>query len=119
MEAATAPMMPSFHRYRNQNGHSGVVAYAILPDAIAVQFLDGTVYLYNHDCPGRRHVGRMKALAREGHGLSTYISRHVGNRFSARLEHAELRSFRQRGVAGDQGQAGSAASSTRQNTAFR
>jgi hypothetical protein len=119
MEAATATAMPSFHRYRDQTGHSGVVAYAILADAIAVQFLDGTVYLYNHDCPGRRHVGRMKALAREGRGLSTYISRHVGNRFSARLEHAELRDFRQRGITGARAQPGGGASSTRQNTAFR
>ena len=117
MDAATANAMPSFHRYRNQSGHSGVVAYAILPDAIAVQFLDGTVYLYNHDCPGRRHVGRMKTLAREGRGLSTYISRHVGNRFSARLEHAELRNFRQRGNVPPQPSPDQ--SSTRQNTAFR
>ena len=117
MEAALATPMPSFHRYRNQNGHSGVVAYAILPDAVAVQFLDGTVYLYNHDCPGRRHVGRMKALAREGRGLSTYISRHVGNRFSARLEHAELRNCRQGGAT--PGHSGADQASTRQNTAFR
>jgi len=117
MEAAIATTMPSFHRYRNQNGHSGVVAYAILPDAVAVQFLDGTVYLYNHDCPGRRHVGRMKALAREGRGLATYISRHVGNRFSARLEHAELRNFRQHGTTPNL--PGADQSSTRQNTAFR
>ena len=96
MEAAIATTMPSFHRYRNQNGHSGVVAYAILPDALAVQFLGGTVYLYNHDCPGRRHVG---------------------NRFSARLEHAELRNFRQRGATPNL--PGADQSSTRQNTAFR
>ena len=90
MEAATATRMPPFRRYRNQEGNSGVVAYALLPDAIAVQFVDGRVYLYNHDCPGRRHVSRMKAIAREGQGLSTYISRHVGNRFAARLSRDEL-----------------------------
>jgi hypothetical protein len=32
----------------------------------------------------------MKAIAREGQGLSTYISRHVGNRFAARLTRDEL-----------------------------
>jgi hypothetical protein len=90
MEAAIALRMPPFHRYRNQGGNSGVVAYALLPDAIAVQFADGRVYLYNHDCPGRRHVSRMRAIAREGQGLSTYISRHVGNRFAARLTRDEL-----------------------------
>ena len=58
MEAVTALRMPPFHRYRNQSGHSGVVAYALLPDAIAVQFNDGRICLYSHDCPGRRHVSR-------------------------------------------------------------
>jgi len=88
MEAAIAPAalkMPPFNRYRNQGGHSGVVAYAVMLDGIAVEFGDGSVYLYSHDCPGRRHVSRMQVIAREGHGLSTYISRHVGNRFAARL----------------------------------
>lgn len=85
MEAATAPRMPPLHRYRNCSGHSGVAAYAILPEAIAVEFRDGAIYLYSHDCPGRRHVGRMKTLARGGSGLSSYISRHVGRRFIARL----------------------------------
>ena len=90
MEADTALRMPPFRRYRNQSGNSGVVAYAVMPDAIAVQFVDGRVYLYNHDCPGRRHVSRMKEIARDGQGLSTYISRHVGNRFAARLSRDEL-----------------------------
>jgi len=85
-----------------------VVAYALMPDAIAVQFNDGRVYLYSHDCPGRRHVSRMKAIAREGQGLATYISRHVGNRFAARLGRDEIEPPMRR----DQ-------SSTRQNTAFR
>jgi|SRR4249919_1341962 len=117
MQAASALMMPPFHRYRNHNGHSAVVAYAVMPEAIAVQFLDGAVYLYSHDCPGRLHVGRMKVLARDGRGLSTYISRHVGNRFAARLERGELRNFsraNERATDSDPNQ-----SSTRQNTAFR
>ena len=85
MEVAIAPRTLPFHHYRDQGGHSPVVAYSILPDAIAVQFHDGGTYLYSHDCPGRRHVGRMKVLAREGHGLGSYIQRHVGNRFATRM----------------------------------
>jgi hypothetical protein len=104
MEAATALRIPPFHRYRNQSGNSGVVAYAVMPDAIAVQFADGGVYLYSHDCPGRRHVSRMKALAREGRGLSTYISRHVGNRFAARLARDELDLPTERSPAGNRQQ---------------
>jgi len=82
-----------------------------------VDVLAGEVNLYSHDCPGRLHVGRMKVLARDGRGLSTYISRHVGNRFAARLERGELRNFsraNERATDSDPNQ-----SSTRQNTAFR
>jgi len=85
MEAVSTRRMPSFHRYRDQSGHSGVLAYALMPEAIAVKFVDGAVYLYSRDCPGPRHVDRMKALARAGSGLSTYISRHIGKRFTAKL----------------------------------
>jgi hypothetical protein len=85
MEAAVTLAIPPLHRYANRGGHSTVAAYAVMPDGIAVQFTDGRVYLYNHDCPGRRHVGRMKAIAREGRGLATYLHRHIGNRFAARL----------------------------------
>ncbi|WP_207780905.1 hypothetical protein [Cognatiluteimonas telluris] len=108
MEAVTALRMPPFHRYRNESGHSGVVGYSIVPDGIAVQFVDGNVYLYTYDVPGRRHVGRMKALAREGRGLGTYIGRHVGNRFATRLGRDEIIPISLRPQ-----------SSTRQNTAFR
>lgn len=103
MEAAAAPSTSPFHRYANHGGHSVVAAYAVTGDGILVQFRDGHVVLYNHDCPGRRHVSRMKVLAREGRGLGTYITRHVGNRFAARI--AER-------AAADQ-------SSTRQKTALR
>ena len=105
MEAATTLRIPPFHRYRNHDGSAGVVAYAVMPHAIAVQFTDGGVYLYNHDCPGRRHVNRMKAIARDGRGLSTYISRHIGNRFAARLTRDELDSSMPRQPMGHRPQA--------------
>ncbi len=106
MQAETALRMPPFHRYRDVSGHSGVVAYALLSDAIAVEFAQGGVYVYSHDCPGRRHVSRMKILAGEGHGLSSYISRHIRNRFAAHFESPQAVEF--------QGQ-----SSARQNAALR
>jgi hypothetical protein len=86
MEAVAAPSKPPFHRYANHGGHSMVAAYAVVPDGVLIQFRDGHVVLYNHDCPGRRHVGRMKVLAREGRGLGSYIARHIGNRFAARVD---------------------------------
>jgi len=85
MEPATDIRLPALHRYPDHSERSGVVAYAARRDAIAVEFVDGRVYLYNYAVPGRQHVERMKSLAAEGSGLSNYISRHIGKRFAARL----------------------------------
>jgi len=104
MEAVATLSKPPFHRYANHGGHSVVAAYAVVPDGVLIQFRDGHVVLYNHDCPGRRHVGRMKVLAREGRGLGNYIARHIGNRFAARVENDAFAYGQSR---------------TRQNTAFR
>ncbi|WP_159016892.1 hypothetical protein [Cognatiluteimonas profundi] len=113
MEAAVAPRKPPFRRYANLGGHSPVAAYALLPDGIELQFSDGRIVLYNHDCPGRRHVSRMKVLAREGRGLDAYVVRHVGKRFAALLDAGHGRAPRvTRATATPQ-------SSTRQNAAFR
>jgi hypothetical protein len=85
MNANLAPASLQLHRYPTMSGRSGVSAYADFPDALAVEFGVGQVYLYNYDCPGRFHVEHMKALAHQGARLSTYISRHVGKRYAARL----------------------------------
>jgi hypothetical protein len=71
-------------RYRNLHGDSGVVAYALAPDAISVRFVDGHTYLYNHDRPGAEKVARMTQLALSGAGLSSYISRHVRDDYAAK-----------------------------------
>ena len=86
MESAIAQQLPHFRRYGNRSGHSGVAGYALVGTGIAVQFVDGAIYLYDRDCPGSLHVARMKGLAREGNGLATYISRRVGRRYAARLD---------------------------------
>ena len=86
MQPEAAPRIPPFNRYRDVSGHSGVVAYALSPDAIAVEFAHGGVYVYSHDCPGRLHVSRMKALAAAGRGLGSYINRHIRNRFAAHFD---------------------------------
>lgn len=72
-------------RYKNLNGNSGVAAYLLNEDAIIVEFVDGGLYLYNHEAPGRQHVEQMKRLAEEGRGLSTYIATHVRSRYAHRL----------------------------------
>ena len=70
---------------------SGVIAWEAAPDAIGVQFADGTVYVYTHAVTGRAKVERMKRLARAGRGLATYISQHVGDAYAARFTLEEAR----------------------------
>lgn len=72
-------------RYANRDGGSGVVAYAVGPAGIAVQFVDGSVYVYDHDRPGKAVVAEMKRLAAAGRGLSTYISQVVRDNYANKL----------------------------------
>ena len=71
--------------YKNRHRDSGVSAFEIGDDYIKVEFIDGPLYLYNHEVPGPRKVAAMKKLALDGEGLSTYISRHVRNQYASRL----------------------------------
>jgi hypothetical protein len=70
-------------RYANLSGASGVASFDEGPDFIKVLFgeHDDVVYVYDHVVPGATHVARMKALAVEGRGLSTYISQHVRDQY--------------------------------------
>jgi hypothetical protein len=69
-------------KYRNLSGNSRVAAYEIGVDSIKVQFMDGEIYLYNHNVPGKDQVEYMKVLARNGIGLCTFINRFVQNSFA-------------------------------------
>jgi hypothetical protein len=71
--------------YRNLEGTSGVTSYAVTARTIAVQFNNGSIYLYDYQNPGAAHVERMKALAHAGRGLSTYISQVVRENYAKRL----------------------------------
>ena len=72
-------------RYANRSGGSGVVAFAIGPRGIAVEFVDGSVYVYDMEHPGAQAVADMKRLARAGEGLSTYVSRFVRDNYAKKL----------------------------------
>ena len=72
-------------RYRNLDGHSGVLAYRTTPDSITLTFADGQRYVYTDSRPGRADLERMKALAEAGRGLATYVARHVGKRYDRKL----------------------------------
>lgn len=97
--------LPRFRAYGNRGNRAGIEAYALLARGIAIRFHDGSVLLYDRDCPGAAHVEKMKELARAGGGLGTYIGRHVGRRYASRVDPAANEPPRRY--------------DTRQNTAFR
>jgi hypothetical protein len=71
-------------QYKRLNGDSGVTHYEWGTDHITVQFVDGTRYRYSYAIPGRKHVEAMKKLARDGKGLSTYISVYVRDKYESK-----------------------------------
>ncbi|MBV6841273.1 hypothetical protein [Xanthomonas euvesicatoria] len=73
-------------RYGNRDGHSGVVAYALADDAIAVRFRSGEIYVYTADSAGAEAVATMQRLATAGRGLSTYISQTVRDGYAGKIE---------------------------------
>jgi hypothetical protein len=62
----------------------GVSAFEIQAEAIDVEFTSGWVYRFSYEKTGDKRVERMKQLAESGHGLSTFINRHVRNRYEYR-----------------------------------
>ena len=60
--------------YANLGGISGVNEYEVGSDFIRVVFKDGSVYLYTYSSAGSQAIEHMKKLARQGHGLNSYIS---------------------------------------------
>jgi len=71
------PTRQNMHLYAEDGHDTGISAYSFNKDSITVLFREGWYYLYDYEKPGKHHVDAMKALARQGHGLSTYISQHV------------------------------------------
>tara|TARA_B100001105_G_C22298526_1_gene402748 strand:+ start:699 stop:923 length:225 start_codon:yes stop_codon:yes gene_type:complete len=72
-------------RYKNLDGNSGVSAYEIGSDSIAVAFGPDDKYLYTYASAGKRIIEKMKKLAVAGRGLSTYISQTVKEKFEKKL----------------------------------
>jgi hypothetical protein len=73
------------HRYRNTSGESGVTAYEIDKDSIIIQFTGGDRYLYTERSAGAENIAKMQELAREGRGLSTFVSQHIRSRYARKL----------------------------------
>jgi hypothetical protein len=72
--------------YKDLTGNSGVTAYEVTDNGISVEFNYDAVYRYTYASAGKRSVEKMKRLAAEGKGLSTYISQTVKEKFEAKLK---------------------------------
>lgn len=72
--------------YKNLSGESGVIAYAIGKGFIDVRFVDGGVYRYTRASVGAADLATMQELARQGRGLSSFISRQVRDRYESRRD---------------------------------
>lgn len=72
--------------YKNLSGNSGIKAYELLNDGLKIQFVDGSVYLYNIAFNGENAIKIMKALAKKGIGLTTYINREIRENFATKLQ---------------------------------
>ncbi len=75
-------------RYKNLSGDSGVIAYEIGDDFIWICFKGGSGYRYSNSSVGSHNVEKMKGLAEQGRGLSTFISQ---NRDSVYGKHDQTR----------------------------
>jgi hypothetical protein len=65
-------------KYKNKSGNSGVTHYEIGNDFIKIKFENNPeIYTYNYQIPGSSAVEKMKALAKDGEGLSTFITQEV------------------------------------------
>lgn len=63
--------------YANKRGNSQIVSYEIEPTRIYVMFKGNKTYSYSYGKAGRANVEAMKLLARDGAGLSAYITHNV------------------------------------------
>lgn len=71
--------------YKSNNRNTGVIAYEIADNSISLRFRDGSIYLYTVKSTGKKHISQMKALAKEGAGLTTYVNQHVRDEYEAKL----------------------------------
>jgi hypothetical protein len=72
--------------YRALSGNAGIVSFAEGDDFIRLQFVDGSVYLYNYASTGKPNVEQMKRLAKSGKGLTTFLNQHVRENYAERIK---------------------------------
>lgn len=65
------------NRYLNLRGNSPILGYEIEPTRITVWFKGGKPYSYSYASAGMSNIETMKQLAKQGSGLSAFITRNV------------------------------------------
>lgn len=85
-------------RYGNLDGQSGIAEFEFAPGRIYVRFVGGPkIYEYDQVRPGAHHVREMRARARNGRDLATYINQHVRDDYARVYEsQGDLRLARRR-----------------------
>ncbi|MEO6849887.1 MAG: hypothetical protein ABI203_01895 [Mucilaginibacter sp.] len=73
-------------KYGNDDHATGVVAYYTASDSIIVKFREKGYYKYTTKSAGTTAIRKMKALAKQGRGLSTYISQHIHDKYESKWE---------------------------------
>jgi len=73
-------------RYNSADSNTGVIAFETGHDFIKIKFRDGSVYLYTAQRTGAAAIAQMKALAKKGEGLTTYINQHVRDQYQSKLK---------------------------------
>lgn len=63
--------------YKNRRGNSPITHFQIEESKIIVWFKGNNKYTYSNNKAGKTHVDQMKILAKNGSGLSAYISHNV------------------------------------------
>lgn len=72
-------------RYANKSGNSGVSSYEIGSNYILVGFTTGSIYEYTYASAGSSHIENMKALAKSGSGLNSYIMKYARKGYSKKI----------------------------------
>ena len=72
-------------RYKNLGGTSGIAKYLIEQESITVQFIDGSIYMYNYQSAGSSNIEVMKKLAEKGQGLNSFINRIVRKKYEKKI----------------------------------
>ncbi len=65
-------------KYRNLNGTSEIEGYLIKSNSITVKYKGKSrLYTYSYHKAGQHRVEKMKALAKKGSGLHSYLNAHA------------------------------------------